>query len=268
MLVALERGEVEEAGALLTEHDLGDASPSVPVQRLRHAHAALALARDEPEVTLREAFRLRDSEAAARAENPTVPWRLLAGHALLRLDRPEEAAELAAAAHELALVWGGAAEIAGALRLKAHMDETRRVALLEEAVARLERAPARLHLAAALCDLGDALRVQRRPTEAREPLHRGADLAWEIGATALHRRALDSLETLGERRRDLPRTGIDALTAGERRVAGLAARGRTNRDIARELFVTPKTVENHLGRVYSKLGVTGRRELVGVLAVS
>ena len=200
VLVALERGEVEEAGALLTS--MTSVTPArasrfnacaTPTRRSRWPRRARGdVARGVPAARLR---------AAARADNPTVPWRLLAGHALLRLDRPEEADQLAAAAHERALVWGGAAEIAGALRLKARMDETSRVALLEEAVARLERAPARLHLAAALCDLGDALRVQRRPTEAREPLHRGADLAREIGATALTRRALDSLEMLGERRR-------------------------------------------------------------------
>jgi DNA-binding CsgD family transcriptional regulator len=48
-------------------------------------------------------------------------------------------------------------------------------------------------------------------------------------------------------------------------VAGLAVQGRTNRDIAQELFVSPKTVENHLGRVYSKLGIGNRRELAGAL---
>ena len=46
----------------------------------------------------------------------------------------------------------------------------------------------------------------------------------------------------------------------------LAVSGRTNRDIAQELFVSPKTVENHLGRVYAKLGIGSRRELAGALA--
>ena len=49
-------------------------------------------------------------------------------------------------------------------------------------------------------------------------------------------------------------------------MAGLAVEGRSNRDIAQELFVSPKTVENHLGRVYSKLGIGNRRELAGALA--
>ena len=60
-------------------------------------------------------------------------------------------------------------------------------------------------------------------------------------------------------------SGTQSLTASERRVAQLAGEGRSNRDIAQELFVSPKTIENHLGRVYVKLGITSRRQLAGVL---
>ncbi|MBY8851733.1 family 1 glycosylhydrolase, partial [Saccharothrix sp. MB29] len=78
--------------------------------------------------------------------------------------------------------------------------------------------------------------------------------------------ALVVLEALGDRPRRLPVAGAEALTASERRVADLAARGRANREIAQELFVTPKTVENHLGRIYTKLGISGRRDLSRALA--
>jgi DNA-binding CsgD family transcriptional regulator len=61
-------------------------------------------------------------------------------------------------------------------------------------------------------------------------------------------------------------TGRDALTASEQRIAELAARGDSNRDIAQALFITPKTVENHLGRIYRKLGINSREQLPGVLA--
>jgi DNA-binding CsgD family transcriptional regulator len=61
-------------------------------------------------------------------------------------------------------------------------------------------------------------------------------------------------------------SGTEGLTASERRVAEMAAAGQTNREIAQELFITPKTVENHLGRVYVKLGVRGRRELTAALS--
>jgi DNA-binding CsgD family transcriptional regulator len=63
-------------------------------------------------------------------------------------------------------------------------------------------------------------------------------------------------------------TGRDALTPAELRVARLAADGRSNREIAAELFLTPKTVETHLGRAYAKLAIHGRRELAQALATS
>ena len=63
-------------------------------------------------------------------------------------------------------------------------------------------------------------------------------------------------------------TGRDALTASERRVAVLAAEGRSNREIAQELFITVATVETHLRRAYRKLGVEGRTELPAALAQS
>ena len=55
------------------------------------------------------------------------------------------------------------------------------------------------------------------------------------------------------------------MTASERRVAGLAAEGQTNRDIAQTLYVTPKTIEVHLSNTYRKLGIASRRELAGAL---
>ena len=61
-------------------------------------------------------------------------------------------------------------------------------------------------------------------------------------------------------------TGRDALTASERRIAEIAAGGPTNREISERLFLTPKTVENHLGRIYVKLGISSRREIATALA--
>jgi DNA-binding CsgD family transcriptional regulator len=63
-------------------------------------------------------------------------------------------------------------------------------------------------------------------------------------------------------------TGVEALTASERRIADMAAEGLTNREIAQALFVTAKTVETHMGHVLQKLDVRGRGEIAAVLSAT
>ncbi|HXV93787.1 MAG TPA: helix-turn-helix transcriptional regulator, partial [Pseudonocardia sp.] len=101
---------------------------------------------------------------------------------------------------------------------------------------------------------------------AREPLRDGLDLASRCGAAAVAGRATDELGAAGARPRNPVRTGVEALSPSERRVAKLAAEGLTNRDIAQALFVTTKTVEVHLSAAYRKLGIGSRAALPGVFA--
>jgi DNA-binding CsgD family transcriptional regulator len=135
------------------------------------------------------------------------------------------------------------------------------IALLEESVAVLRGSPAQLERGHALCELGAALRRSGHRTAARGPLAEALDLAAHCGARALAVRAREELKSLGARPRNEWRTGVEALTPRELRVARLAAEGRTNREIAQALYVTPKTVEGHLARVYGKLGISGRGQL-------
>src|SRR3712207_5054417 len=83
--------------------------------------------------------------------------------------------------------------------------------------------------------------------------------------TKLAERAHEELVAAGARPRRLQFSGRDSLTASERRVADLAASGMGNREIAQTLFVTIKTVENHLARAYSKLGINRRDQLPAAL---
>ena len=139
---------------------------------------------------------------------------------------------------------------------------------LGESVALLEATPARLERARSLVELGAALRRRGRRNQAREPLAAGMELAHRCGAERLVARAGEELRAAGARPRRIARTGVDALTPSERRAARLAAEGRSNAEIAQELFVSLKTVETHLTHVYLKLGLTGpapRRMLAGVL---
>jgi DNA-binding CsgD family transcriptional regulator len=138
--------------------------------------------------------------------------------------------------------------------------------LLQEAVDVLADSPARLEHARALVELGSALRRANRRAAAREPLRAGLDIALECGATRLAERARTELAATGARPRRDRITGRDALTPSEQRIAQMAVDGLSNREIAQALFVTPKTVENHLGHAYQKLGVSGREGLAEAIA--
>jgi DNA-binding NarL/FixJ family response regulator len=130
----------------------------------------------------------------------------------------------------------------------------------------LRSAPAPLELARALTDLGAAHRRAGARLTAREILREGLDLAHAMGGLAVAARARRELIVAGGRpRRDATR-GRDALTSGELRVAQLAAAGHTNRQIAQALFVTQRTVENHLTSTYAKLGIGSRGALAAALA--
>jgi DNA-binding CsgD family transcriptional regulator len=102
--------------------------------------------------------------------------------------------------------------------------------------------------------------------EARELLRQGAELAHECGATGLIERANEELAATGARPRKIMLTGLESLTASERRVAQLAAGELSNKEIAQALFVTVKTVEVHLSSVYRKLEIASRRQLAAALA--
>ena len=87
----------------------------------------------------------------------------------------------------------------------------------------------------------------------------------KLGTTALCERARAELLLAGGRPRPPAGAGVDALTPAERRIAELAAQGATNREIARRLYLSPKTVEMHLRSCYRKLDVAGRADLARAL---
>ena len=264
-----ERGEYAVATARLDDHARATAGTAriIPTMWLREPRARIALALDDPRRALAEAHALRDEMAEAHLDPPTVAWRGVAALATLRLGDEAAAISLATDQLDLANRWGAPSDVGAALRLVGLVDADRRIDVLSDAVDVLASAPARLEHAKALLDLGEALRVARRRTDAREPLLLGGEIAKVCGARVQHQRAVDALGALGDRpRKDASSQGPESLTASERRVADLAVSGRGNREIAQELFVSPKTVENHLGRIYTKLGISGRRQLAGALA--
>jgi DNA-binding NarL/FixJ family response regulator len=128
----------------------------------------------------------------------------------------------------------------------------------------LAASPARLESARAEFALGSARRRRGQVTTARPHLARAGELAARCGSAALAQLAATELRIAGGRPRQRAVSGADALTPSERRVVEFAAAGRTNRAIAQELYVTPKTVEVHLSSAYRKLGITSRGELAAM----
>jgi DNA-binding CsgD family transcriptional regulator len=137
--------------------------------------------------------------------------------------------------------------------------------LLAEAVEVLGNGGHRFEQARAELELGAALRRANRRAAGREHLRAALDLASRCGATPLVDRARDELAATGARPRRALLFGVEALTASELRVARLAAAGYSNPEIAQTLFVTRKTVETHLGHVFSKLDIRTRGELGAAL---
>lgn len=117
---------------------------------------------------------------------------------------------------------------------------------LRESVTVLQSSPAVLERAKSMAELGAALRRSGQRNAAREPLAEALDLAARCGARPLATRAREELKAAGARPRREWRHGAEALTPSEIRVARLAAQGRTNREIAQDLYVTLKTIEGHM----------------------
>jgi DNA-binding CsgD family transcriptional regulator len=252
----------------MTGFGLMDIAPEqVPMSLGLMARGALRLAEGDAAGGLGDLLACGARLVATGSTNPaTMPWRSLAARAHAQLsDRP---AALALAAQELDLArrFGAPGPLGVALRAHAVLTGGEEgLAQLREAVSVLERSQYRLEHAHALVDLGAALRRAGRRREARELLRQGLELAAGCDARPLVARAEAELGTSAPNLVRRPHSGLDALTPGERRVAALAAEGKTNAQIAQSLFLSLKTVEMHLGRTYRKLGIARRGGLAGRL---
>ena len=175
-----------------------------------------------------------------------VPWRIGAARAQLALGRTSAARSLIG--RQLDGLGGGQSRTRGmALRTgAAAADSDERMGLLEQAVQALEESGDQLELSAALAELSAAHSALGDPEQARSADRRARHLSRVSGAAPAPARD-------------------DELSEAERRVAELAACGLTNREIGKKLFITVSTVEQHLTKVYRKLGVRRRMDLAYLL---
>jgi DNA-binding CsgD family transcriptional regulator len=256
------RGDFDGAQAALERFGL--AGELQQVARLRVASRGLVRM---SEGRLEEA--IADFDAAAETHAaigfgyvPDAPWRSWKAIALSRLGREGEAEPLAEEDLRLAGRWGtpwGTGLALIAIGVSKRGEEG--LNSLREAVAVLSPSTAKLHLALAQIELGALLRRNGERIAAREALRDGLEQATRCGAVLLAERAHSELKTAGARPRRLMFSGVESLTASQRRTAGLAADGMSNKEIAQALFLTVKTVEGHLGNAYRKLGIRSRDEL-------
>jgi DNA-binding CsgD family transcriptional regulator len=187
--------------------------------------------------------------------------------ALVELAELEEArrllAELKDRLRRIESPWGEAsAGRCEGLILAAEGDPAAAVTALERALTVHERLPQPFDLARTLLARGAVQRRMKKRGSARKSLERALAIFDELGATLWAEMARSELARIGGRT-----AAGDVLTPTERSIAQLVATGKTNKEVAAQLFITPRTVEGHLTRIYAKLGVRSRAELAHRMSV-
>jgi DNA-binding CsgD family transcriptional regulator len=171
---------------------------------------------------------------------------------------------LDAAAKHTGSRWA-AASVARSRGLLAEDAEMR--ARFEAALALHDGLPMPFDRARTLLAFGERLRRARHRAEARGPLKEALDVFERLGARAWAERARAELRATGERQARRSESAAEQLTPHELQIAVLVAQGMTNREAAAALFLSPKTIEYHLGQIYRKLDVRGRAQLARLMAM-
>jgi DNA-binding CsgD family transcriptional regulator len=267
--VLIERGEPELAheAAAAAGVDLENLAATTQGTVLLEARGRLRIAMGEEQAGIADLLQAGERFEGWGVESAwPFAWRSSAALALAHAGESERAGELMARELEMARRWNAPRSLGATLCVAGQLETgARQLELLEAAVAALADSPAQLVRAHALTHLGAALRRAGRRSDSRAPLREGLELARTCGAAPLVQRAHTELWATGARPRTPLRTGVDALTASELRVARMAAAGQPNPAIAQALFVTVKTVEMHLTNAYRKLEIAGRAGLPGAL---
>jgi DNA-binding CsgD family transcriptional regulator len=234
---------------------------------LRFAHAALGfgeLGLDRTDAAITELETVERLVKGTGMEEPTiVPWAPDLIEAYARQGRDGDARRVLADLERQAASTGSPVAGAAAARGRGLVDDDFEPAFAR-ALALDDRRPMPFERARTLLAFGRRLHRARRRAEARDRLRAALDGFERLGADAWAGQAGAELRAAGARRRPSP--DGDALTPQERRVAEAVRRGASNRAIAADLFLSPKTVEFHLHQIYRKLGVHSRTQLIAALA--
>ena len=281
----LARGDMSEAmhlGDDLSTHLAGHTAKSghpghsgpggLAVAVAHHARGEIAAALGDPEPAA-DHFLAAGRAVEGQPESPELlPWRASKALVLVRAHRAREAAVLATDHHAVAVRDGSPYAVAHALRVLSATTQGggRRVEHLREARAVLGAVRAERLAAQIDADLAGLLMLTTAPeaiAEAVELLRRTEVYAGRQELWPLQGRVRRMLDRLGEAPLRVTSEALALLTVSERRVAGLAAGGLTNRQIAEQLLISVKAVEWHLSRTYRKLGISSRSGLSLILGI-
>jgi DNA-binding CsgD family transcriptional regulator len=193
-------------------------------------------------------------------------WFRFLAAALAGVGRRDEAIELMTDLHRRGVQYGSAYPTGVALLTlgRLHGGPIARE-YFEQAHETLESSVFRYEAALAQAQLGAALRRDNQRATARGHLRAALDYAVRNDVRPLAEQAQQELALTGARPRRVLVSGAGSLTPSEARIAGLAAEGMSNHEIAQHLFLTVKTVESHLAASYRKLAINSRRDLKAAL---
>ena len=186
--------------------------------------------------------------------------------AAARSGQPERGAHAVALLSEAARTTGTDWALGMAARSRALLSDGESAELLHlEAIDHLGRTRVRTELARAHLVYGEWLRRQGRRVDAREQLRTAHDMLSAAGAQGFAERARHELAATGETIRKRIIQTVDELTSQEAQIARLAGAGHTNPEISTQLFISRRTVEWHLRKVFTKLGISSRHEIRNLL---
>ena len=266
--VAARRGRGDDcrrfaAEAMRLGRALGD---ELVVAEARLALGLLALGQGEPEEAVAQLEPLAELSRRSGVGEPSVlPYAADLVEAYVRVGRAADAATELARLVELAERTGRAWARAAAARCAALLaaddafGDAFEAALAEPGASPFERARTALAY-------GERLRRVNRRRDARTHLRDALEAFDALGAAPWRERAAAEMRATGETVPTRADAGRESLTPQEHQIALLVAEGKTNREIGASIFLSPKTVEFHLTRVYRKLDIHSRAELIRLLA--
>jgi DNA-binding CsgD family transcriptional regulator len=238
-----------------------------------HAHAArglLELGLDRPEAAIAHLLRAREIAERGGINEPNyVQWMPNLIESQIRAGMESGARATLAVFEAQAQRTGRRWALAAAARCRGLLAPPESVdAIFAEAHRLVCALPSPFERARTELCWGERLRRDGRRVEARRHLHDARGRFQALGAVPWAEKAERELRFSGGRARRGPRARSDELTPQQLQIATMVAEGKTNRNIADSLFLSPKTIEFHLGHVYRKLDVSNRTELTRALLTS